>query len=249
MNKTRLKAVALCAGALLAAVMLAARSAESAPPAAAKRFARAAAQAMEGYLAEEKLPYQLGLFDVNEDGTPELLVLRFNGWGSNGQLFDLTGPGPAADPVGVNWPVISVENVYVQRGGGSVKWRIEGDDSHGFSDITGNNIIEARSGQIKTTRCEAARLLRQDKSPYALYVSTRVDGQEAESFEFDLEAVSQEEIEKALDGSLYQSFLQEDWERLDSLPWALEETDCGGASLRERLEALYSAWAAGEKEK
>ena len=246
MNKTRLKSAALCAGALLAAVMLAARSAESAPLIAGRRFARAAARAMEGYLVEDKQPYQLGLFDVNEDGTPELLVLRFNGWGASAQLFDLAAPDPVADPAGVNWPVISVENVYVQRGGGSVKWRIEGDDSHGFSDITGNNIIEARSGQIKTARCEAARLLRQDKSPYALYVSTRVDGQEAESFEFDLEAVSQEEIEKALDGSLYQSFLQEDWERLDSLPWALEETGRGGAGLQERLEALYSVWAAKE---
>lgn len=249
MGKTRLKAVALCAGALLAAVMLAARSEESAPRIAAKRFARPAAQAMEGYLAEEKLPYQLGLFDVNEDGAPELLVLRFSGWGANGQLFDLTGPEPAADPVGINWPVTSVENVYVQRGGDSVKWRIEGDDSHGFSDITGNNIIEAGNGQIKTIRCEATRLLRQDKSPYALYVRTRVDGQEAESFEFDLETVSKEEIEKALAGSLYQSFLQEDWMRLNSPPWVLEETDRGGASLQERLETLYSAWAVGEKEK
>lgn len=249
MNKTRLKAVALCAGALLAALLMAARAAESAPLIAGRRFARAAAQAMEGYLAEEKQPYQLGLFDVNEDGAPELLVLRFSGWGANGQLFDLAGPDPAAEPAGVNWPVNTVENVYVQRGGGSVKWRIEGDDSHGFSNITGNNIIEARSGQIKTARCEATRLLRQDKSPYALYVSTRVNGEETETFEFDLESVSEEEIKKTLNGSLYQSFLQEDWVRLDSPPWALEEADCGDFSLQERLQTLYSAWASGEKEK
>lgn len=68
--------MALCAGALLAGVLLAVRAAESAPPAAAKRFARAAARAMEGCLAEEKPPYRLGLLDVNEDGTPELVVLK-----------------------------------------------------------------------------------------------------------------------------------------------------------------------------
>ena len=141
MDKTRLSAVALCAGALLAGVLLAAQAAESPPPIAGKRFARAAARAMEEHLAGEKLPYRLGLFDVNEDGVPELIVLRSSGWGASAQLFDLTVPDPAADPAGVNWPVNAVENVYVQRGGDGVRWRIEGDDSHGFSNITGDNIL------------------------------------------------------------------------------------------------------------
>lgn len=247
MDKTRLSAVALCAGALLAGVLLAAQAAESPPPIAGKRFARAAARAKEEHLAGEKLPYRLGLFDVNEDGVPELIVLRSSGWGASAQLFDLTVPDPAADPAGVNWPVNAVENVYVQRGGDGVRWRIEGDDSHGFSNITGDNILEVHSGQIRAIRCEATRLLGQDKAPYALYVRTRVDGQDVEAFSFDLEAVSGEEIEKMLDGSLYQSFLREDWVRLDSPPWALEETASGGVSLRERLETLYGAWAAKNK--
>ena len=82
MDKTRMSAVALCAGALLAGVLLAAQAAESPPPIAGKRFARAAARAMEEHLAGEKLPYRLGLFDVNEDGVPELIVLRSSGWGA-----------------------------------------------------------------------------------------------------------------------------------------------------------------------
>ena len=67
---------------------------------------------------------------------------------------------------------ISVVNVYTQRSEDSVKWRIEGNDSHGFTDRTRNEILEIENGEVKTIDCELTYTLGDDKEPYSLSVRT-----------------------------------------------------------------------------
>lgn len=136
---------------------------------------------------------------------------------------------------------ISVVNVYTQRSEDSVKWRIEGNDSHGFTDRTRNEILEIENGEVKTIDCELTYTLGDDKEPYSLSVRTVINNEEIESLNYPLEGISVDKIDKLLDGSLYQSYIQQDWEELDSPPWVLEETSTIGTDqLKTRISQLYS---------
>ena len=134
---------------------------------------------------------------------------------------------------------ISVVNVYTQRSEDSLKWRIEGNDSHGFTDRTRNEILEIENGEVKTIDCELTYTLGDDKEPYSLSVRTVINNEEIESLNYPLEGISVDKIDKLLDGSLYQSYIQQDWEELDSPPWVLEETSTIGTDqLKTRISPL-----------
>ena len=138
---------------------------------------------------------------------------------------------------------LSVVNVYTQRSEDSVKWRIEGNDSHGFTDRTRNEILEIENGEVKTIDCELTYTLGDDKEPYSLSVRTVINNEEIESLNYPLEGISVDKIDKLLEGSLYQSYIQQDWEELDSPPWVLEETSTIGTDqLKTRISQLYSEW-------
>ena len=83
---------------------------------------------------------------------------------------------------------ISVVNVYTQRSEDSVKGRIEGNDSHGFTDRTRNEILEIENGEVKTIDCELTYTLGDDKEPYSLSVRTVINNEEIESLNYPLEA-------------------------------------------------------------
>lgn len=58
-------------------------------------FIHASQTVVEDFLSGNQSPYRLGLFDVNEDGTPEVMVQDYAGWASGCILYDLTDPGLA----------------------------------------------------------------------------------------------------------------------------------------------------------
>lgn len=198
-----------------------------------------AQRVVEDFLSENQTPYRLGLFDVNEDGTPEVMVQNFIGQASKCILYDLISSGS----IQLNWPATSVDAVYIQRSEAGIKWRIEGDDSHGFTDRTRNEILEIENGEVKTVDCELTCILGNDKEPYSLSVRTVINGEEMESLNFSLEDIPASEMDELLAGSLYQSYVQQDWEELDSLPWVQEEaTATGSDQLQARISKLYREW-------
>ena len=206
-------------------------------------FSVKAQSAVEDFLSENQTPYRLGLFDLNEDGTPEVMVQNYIGQASKCIFYDLTDSEPAENYIRLNWPTISVVNVYTQCSEDSVKWRIEGNDSHGFTDRTRNEILEIENGEMKTIDCELTYTLGDDKEPYSLSVRTVINNEEIESLNFSLEGISVDKIDELLDGSLYQSYIQQDWEELDSPPWVSEATTTIGTDqLKTRISQLYSEW-------
>lgn len=206
-------------------------------------FSITAKNVLEDFLSDSETMYQLGLFDLNEDGTPEVMVQNYIGWTSKCILYDLTDPEPAENSIRLNWPAIRVDAVYMQRSESGVKWRIEGNDSHGFTDRTRNEIFEIENGEVKTIDCELTRILGNDKELYSLSVRTVINNEEMELLNFSLENIPADEMDTLLAGSLYQSYIRQDWEELDSLPWVLEETTTTGAEqLQTRIRQLYSEW-------
>lgn len=206
----------------------------------AHEFSNEAASVLEKSLSDIKTPCQLGLFDLNEDGIPEVMVLNHLGWSATCEFFNLTDPAPAESSLLSGWSEISVENVYVQRSNAHIKWRIEGDSSHGFADTTRNDIIELENGEATVIGCEFTYLLDDARVPSSLFVHTMVDGEEAETLNLNLCDPSCEQIEEFLAGSLYQHYIQQDWEKLDNLPWVLEETvSPNSKDLQTRIWELY----------
>lgn len=206
-------------------------------------FVNAAQSVVEDFLSENQTPYRLGLFDLNEDGTPEVMVQNYIGQASKCIFYDLTDSEPAENYIRLNWPTISVDVVYIQRSEAGVKWRIEGNDSHGFTNRTRDEIFEIKNSEVKTIDCELTYTLGDDKEPYSLSVRTVINNEEIESLNFSLEGISVGKIDELLAGSLYQSYVQQDWEELDSPPWVSEETTTIDTDqLRTRISQLYSEW-------
>lgn len=207
-------------------------------------FIHAAQTVVEDFLSENQTPYRLGLFDLNEDGTPEVMVQNYLGQASRCIFYDLTDSEPVENYIRLNWPTTSVVNVYTQRREGSVKWRMEGNDSHGFTDRTRNEILEIENGEVKTIDCELTWILGDDKEPSSLSVRTVINKEEMESLNFSFDGIPADAREELLDGSLYQSYLQQDWKELDSPPWVLEEkTAIGPDRLETRIQTLYGEWS------
>lgn len=210
----------------------------------AHEFSNEAASVLEESLSDIKTPCQLGLFDLDEDGIPEVMVLNHIGWSATCEFFNLTDPAPAESSLLSGWSEIGVENVYVQRSNASIKWRIEGDSSHGFADTTRNDIIELEDGKTTVIGCEFTYTLNDERVPSSLFVHTMVDGEEAETLNLDLCDPSSEPIEEFLSGSLYQHYVQQNWEKLDEPPWALEEpVSPGSKDLQTRIWELYRKWS------
>lgn len=219
-------------------------AAQEAPSREEEAFSLQAQRVVEDLLSQDQTPHRLGLFDVNEDGTPEIMVQNYIGQASSCILYDLTDPEPAETSIRLNWPAIRVDAVYIQRVEAGVKWRIEGDDSHGFTNRTRNEIVEIENGEVKTIDCERTCILGDDKEPCSLSVRTVVNKEELESLDLPLEGVPADAREELLAGSLYQSYIRQDWEELDSPPWVLEETTAIGPDrLETRLQALYREWS------
>lgn len=207
-------------------------------------FSRKAQCVVEDFLSGNQVPYRLGLFDVNEDGMPEVMVQDYVGRAAGCILYNLTDPDPVETAIRLNWPATSVDTVYIQRSEAGIKWRVEGDDSHGFTDTTRNEIVEIESGEVKTIDCELTYILGDDKEPCSLSVRTVINKEEAESLNFSLEGLPAGETDELLAGSLYQSYIRQDWEPLNSPPWVLEETTAiGPDQLQDRISKLYREWS------
>lgn len=69
-------------------------------------FSVKAQSAVEDFLSENQTPYRLGLFDLNEDGTPEVMVQNYIGQASKCIFYDLTDSEPAENYIRLNWPTI-----------------------------------------------------------------------------------------------------------------------------------------------
>lgn len=207
-------------------------------------FSRKAQCVVEDFLSGNQVPYRLGLFDVNEDGMPEVMVQDYVGRAAGCILYNLTDPDPVETAIRLNWPATSVDTVYIQRSEAGIKWRVEGDDSHGFTDTTRNEIVEIESGEVKTIDCELTYILGDDKEPCSLSVRTVINKEEAESLNFSLEGLPAGETDELLAGSLYQLYIRQDWEPLSSPPWVLEETTTiGPDQLQNRISKLYREWS------
>lgn len=161
-------------------------------------------------------------------------------------LYALTDPHPTENRICLNWPAVSVDVVYVQHSETDVKWRVEGNDSHGFTYRTRNAIFEIETGEVKTIDCALTYVFGKDEEPCSLSIRTVINDEEMESDDFSLEDIPACEWDELLAGSLYQSYMQQDWEKLDSLPWVLEENATGGSDqLQTRICQLYREWLSG----
>ena len=195
-------------------------------------------------------PFQLSLVDLTQDGMPELLFHHQSGeWGGNCQIFEISGNSPQYLG-GVGWP-IRVMAVYAKETDSSVEWMIEGNSSHGFYNTTSHCVLCYFNGRLDVTACCNEVILDDDWLPYASLFSVMCNGILLEEVSFSCEDYSDEEIQQKMAGSLYNTYVQDDW-IADSDSWLFEEELYGDFSLicmkqepedlKSRISLLYDAW-------
>lgn len=229
------------------------RSIEKIQFSAEERFTDRALEVVDEILGHPRCPpqpFQCSLIDLTQDGVPELLFHDQSGeWAGVCHLFELSGSSPRY--LGsIEWP-IKVFAIYAKETDTGTEWMVEGTFSHGFDDRISHCILRCPDGEMDVTDCLQQTSLNDDFEPYATSFSVKHNDVLQERLSFSYEESSEDEIRQQMAGSLYTTYVQDDW-AVDDASWVFEEELYDHFSqvwfkrdledLKSRINLLYEEW-------
>lgn len=222
-------------------------------------------------LYRNNFTHEAALFDLNEDGTPELLLMGCGVWQGWYDLYDLSGQ--RAVYLGHHWYSYEFDAVYRKETGSGPAWRMDGNYSHGQLGLTVSELLLFAGDGLHVYECAEQSepfmgdwtfplswtcwvrhsLLRHGRSVFdreeeRLHFASGMARawNEAHPPSGPADLIEQtwpvEEMEQRMQSTLYRQLLEDDWVEV-TIPWAHTSIeDPYETDARALMQGLYEGW-------